>query len=61
MGGYRMQEVYMRPNLEIISFAPQKTIAARWNPNWGYEDNIFGDGDGTSPQEAPAIGDEENT
>ena len=43
MGGYRMQEVYMRPNLEIISFEPQKAIASSWNPDWGYEDNIFGD------------------
>ena len=36
-----MQEVYMRPNLEIISFEPQKTIAAGWNPDWGYEDDVF--------------------
>ena len=38
-----MQEVYMRPNLEIISFEPQKAIAVGWNPDWGYEDNVFGD------------------
>ena len=56
-----MQEVYMRPNLEIISFAPKKAIAVSWNPNWGFEDNIFGDGDGTSTQEIPALDDENNT
>ena len=38
-----MQEVYMRPNLEMISFEPQKAIAAGWNPEWGYEGGIFGD------------------
>ena len=44
-----MQEVYMRPNLEIISFEPQKAIATGWNPDWGYEDNIFGD-DTSTPE-----------
>ena len=38
-----MQEVYIRPNLEIISFEPQKAIAAGWSPDWGYEEDIFGD------------------
>ena len=37
-----MREVYMRPNLEIIAFEPQKTIATGWNPDWGYEEDVFG-------------------
>ena len=47
-----MKEVYMRPNLEIISFAPQKAIAAGWSPDWGYEDDIFGE----SVPEAKSLG-----
>ena len=43
LGGCCVKEVYMRPNLEIISFEPQKAIAAGWSPDWGYEDNVFGD------------------
>ena len=35
-----MKEVYMRPNLEIISFEPQKAIAAGWSPDWGYEETF---------------------
>ena len=35
-----MQEVYMRPDLEIVSFAPSKAIALE-QPGWEWEDNIF--------------------
>ena len=35
-----MQEVYMRPNLEIISFEPQKAIATE-QPGWGWEEDVF--------------------
>ena len=44
-----MKEVYMRPNLEIISFEPQKAIATDWDPTWGYEGDIFGD-DTSTPE-----------
>ena len=35
-----MQEVYMCPNVEIISFEPQKAIATE-QPGWGWEEDVF--------------------
>ena len=35
-----MQEVYMCPNMEIISFEPQKAIAME-QPGWGWEEDVF--------------------
>ena len=38
-----MKEVYMRPEAEVISFAPSKAIA--YNPGWDWEDNVFSPGE----------------
>ena len=35
-----MREVYMRPELEMIAFAPSKAIALE-EPGWGWEDDVF--------------------
>ena len=35
-----MLEVYMCPNVEIISFEPKKTIATE-QPGWGWEEDVF--------------------
>ena len=40
LGGCCVKEVYMRPNLEIISFEPQKAIATE-QPGWGWEEDVF--------------------
>lgn len=34
-----MKDVYMRPEAEVISFAPSKAIA--YDPNWGWKDEVF--------------------
>lgn len=39
-----MKDVYMRPEAEVISFAPRKAIALE-EPGWGWENEAF------SPQE----------
>ena len=56
-----MKEMYMCPQAELVCFAPASAIAIGWNPDWGFEDNIFGDGDGASTQEIPTLGDDDNT
>ena len=35
-----MQEVYMRPEMEVISFVPGKAIAME-QPGWGWEEDVF--------------------
>lgn len=46
-----MKEVYMRPEAEVISFAPSKAIALE-NPGWEWDEDAF------SPQEVNTVSDE---
>ena len=35
-----MKAVYLQPQVEIVSFAPNKAIAME-EPSWGWEDDVF--------------------
>ena len=47
-----MREVYIRPELEVIAFAPSQAIAME-QPGWGWEEDVF------STPEARNIDDED--
>ena len=36
-----MKEIYICPLAEVVAFASAAKIAASWNPDWGYEDDVF--------------------
>ena len=35
-----MKDVYVRPQAELVSFAPNNAIAME-QPGWGWEDDVF--------------------
>ena len=35
-----MKAVYLQPQVEIVSFAPNKAIAME-EPGWGWEEDVF--------------------
>lgn len=51
---YAMENVYLRPVVEVISFAPSKAIAMD-DPGWGWEDDVFGSTAETKPEFSEGI------
>lgn len=49
-----MENVYLRPVVEVISFAPSKAIAMD-DPGWGWEDDVFGSTAETKPEFSEGI------
>ena len=49
-----MRELYMQPQVDVVAFAPSAKLASGWKPDWGYEDDVFGE----SIPEAKTLGDE---
>ena len=52
--------MYMAPQADVICFTPAAAIAVGFNPSWGFEEDVFGDGDGVSTGETTGASEDDS-